>query len=652
MMAAITSQFGASAEELPFLLLQAAAVVGIVSVLILLRRDIGLADKRFKVYYGFIFGMAGFLLALLVSEFIKLPSKPYIRSDLLFLAGLFGAWQGGLICLLIMGLARFVFGGPAFLLAGLIDMAVIAGVGVMMHGWMRSRSLMQLGLADAMIVFTVRLLASLLAVSFTYGMGMIGPDIFWSNFGRRIVSSAVTLPMIACLFLVLRSEARAREEARQREAAARTDSLTGLPNRRALKDYIEALTPVEKVESRTIVLVEIINMADVASIHGDDWGDKFWPYLAEQIVSGEVGAALKPYRPRCFLFGDATLAIVLHGPMAQDIQRTGLMTRLHAGLTAQFQIGEAGPIPHLRIGAANLDAHSPQTISSTLRNLSLALRGSDNPIQIFSGSFAEKAQSDERVRLLLVEWIKGANPPLCYQPKLEIRTRCMVGAEALLRAVDASGRPLSPYYVLEIAERHRLLVEFEWSTIEAVVRDLRELDSVEPDLHLAVNISASSFATARFGERVVTLLRDMAVPAHRLSIEVTETSKMPTIDIVQRNFDALSQAGVKLSLDDFGTGYAALTLLARFPFAEVKVDHWMTARLDQARIREAVALAFESARRYGAKLVTEGIETEEQRQLLMQMGVEFGQGYLYSSAIPFGGLVDFGSRSRTMPACA
>jgi EAL domain-containing protein (putative c-di-GMP-specific phosphodiesterase class I) len=127
---------------------------------------------------------------------------------------------------------------------------------------------------------------------------------------------------------------------------------------------------------------------------------------------------------------------------------------------------------------------------------------------------------------------------------------------------------------------------------------------------------------------------------------------MPTIDIVQQNFDVLSQAGVKLSLDDFGTGYAALTLLARFPFAEVKVDHWMTARLDQVRIREAVALAFESARRYGAKLVTEGIETEEQRQLLMQMGVEFGQGYLYSSAIPLDGLLDFGARSRTIHACA
>lgn len=131
--------------------------------------------------------------------------------------------------------------------------------------------------------------------------------------------------------------------------------------------------------------------------------------------------------------------------------------------------------------------------------------------------------------------------------------------------MDVRGQPLSPYYVLEIAERHRLLVEFEWSTIEAVVRDLADLHSLDPDFHLAVNISASSFASPRFADRVVALLDRMAVPAHRLSIEVTEMSRIPTTDIVQQNFDRLSAAGVRLSLDDFGTGYAALTLLARFP---------------------------------------------------------------------------------------
>jgi len=529
-----------------------------------------------------------------------------------------------------------------------IDIGIIAAAGVLMHGWFSSHPIQQLGLTTFAIVAAARVAASLFALAAIYGLGTIGFDLFLSGLGRRVIGSAVTLPMLACLLLVLRSDARARDEARERDAAARTDSLTGLPNRRALKEYIEALVQQERAEPQTIVLVETVNIADVASIHGDDWGDSFLPSLAQEIVTGEIGAALEPYRPRIFLFGDATLAIVLHGASAQDIEDAGLLTRLHAGLSALFQSTEKGLVPHLRIGAANLEAQSPQTVSSILRTISLALQGSDSPVQIFPRSLAEKALADERLRLMLVEWIRSATPPLAYQPKLEMRSGQMVGAEALLRADDAGGRPLSPYYVFEIAARHRMLIELEWSTIEAVVRDLRDLHGFGPDFHLAVNVSASSFATAGFGERVVTLLREWEVPAHRLSIEVTETSKMPTINTVQQNFDALSQAGIRLSLDDFGTGYAALTLLARFPFAEVKIDHWMTARLNQTRIREAVALAFESARRYGAKLVTEGIETEEQRRLLIQMGVEFGQGYLYSVAIPLPLLADFHSR-RNVP---
>ncbi|UXS31264.1 EAL domain-containing protein [Agrobacterium tumefaciens] len=635
MMELIATQAAASAAELPFLLLQAAAVVGMVSVLILLRRDIALDDPRYKVYYGIIFGVAGFLLTLLVSEFIKLPSKPYIRSDLLFMAGVLGSWQGGLISLVLVAAGRFVFGGPVLFFAAFQDMVVISACGILMYGWMSKRRLNDLGLLDILGVFAVRFVAVLLAISLSFGLGLIDQSLFLTAIGRRTIGAvAVGLPMIACLFILLRSEARAREEVKNRETAARTDSLTGLPNRRALKDHIETATRLDPAVPHALVLIEIVNIADVAACEGEDWGDLFWPRLAQEICDDDNGLLSKSNAPRSFMFGDTTLAVVLRGIALEKSEGTRLMMRLHDGLSAFSRSTGAGPAPYLKIGAANLDMLSRQNVASFLRHLSLALKGGENPVQIFPFSFAEKATRDEGVRQMLVSWIKSGEPPIYYQPKFEMHNRRMIGAEALLRAVDVRGQPLSPYYVLEIAERHRLLVEFEWSTIEAVVRDLADLHSLDPDFHLAVNISASSFASPRFADRVVALLDRMAVPAHRLSIEVTEMSRIPTTDIVQQNFDRLSAAGVRLSLDDFGTGYAALTLLARFPFEEVKIDHWMTSRLDQSRFREAIALAFESAERYGAKLVTEGIETEEQSRLLMQMGIRFGQGYLYSPAVP------------------
>ncbi|MND48176.1 putative membrane protein YjcC [compost metagenome] len=635
MMELIAIQAAAAAAELPFLLLQAAAVIGMVSLLILMRRNIALDDPRYKIYYGVVFGVAGFLLSLLVAEFIRLPSKPYIRSDLLFLAGLLGSWQGGGIALFLVAAARYLVGGPVLFLAAFQDMAIISAFGIMMYGWMRRRSLAELGMRDILAVFAVRFVAVLLAISVSFGLGLVEQSLFLDAVGRRTLGAVIVgLPMIACLFLLLRSEARAREDVRKREIAALTDPLTGLPNRRALKDHIETAARREPAVPRALLLIEIVNIADVAACEGEDWADLFWPRLAREICEGNSGLLSSSNAPCGFMFGDTTLAVVVEGIALEKSESARLMMHLHEGLSAFCRSAEAGPVPHLKIGAANLDMLSHQNVASFLRHLSLELGRSENPVQIFPFAFAEKASRDEGVRQMLVHWIKSGRPPICYQPKFEMHNRHMIGAEALLRATDGRGQALSPYYVLEIAERHRLLVEFEWSTIEAVVRDLADLRGLDPDFHLAVNISASSLATPRFGNRVVALLREMAVPAHRLSIEVTEMSRIPAIDIVQQNFDTLNEAGVRLSLDDFGTGYSALTLLARFPFEEVKVDHWMTSRLDQSRFRDAIALAFESAERYGAKLVTEGIETEEQSLLLMQMGIRFGQGYLYSPAVP------------------
>jgi hypothetical protein len=181
MMELIAAQAAASAAELPFLLLQAAAVVGMVSVLILLRRNIALDDPRYKIYYGIVFGATGFLLTLLVSEFIKLPSKPYIRSDLLFLAGVLGSWQGGLISLALISAARLLFGGVTLFWAAFLDMSVISVFGIVMYGWMRRRSLTQLGIRDIFGVFAVRIFAAVLAICLLFGLGMVDQTLFFKR---------------------------------------------------------------------------------------------------------------------------------------------------------------------------------------------------------------------------------------------------------------------------------------------------------------------------------------------------------------------------------------------------------------------------------------------------------------------------------------
>lgn len=460
--------------ELPFLLLQAAAIVGMVSVLLLVRHDEPLDHHRFQLRFGLVFGLSGFVLAMLVSEFIKLPSKPYLRTDLLFLAGLLGGWRGGLVSLACAAAARLLFGTASLFFVAMIDLALAAASGVLLHGWFMRRPLAQLGWRELALCYAVRTGVSFLALALVYWPGLIPEPLMWSNAARRSASIAVTLPMVGAIFLLLRSDAQAREQARRREQAAITDQLTGLPNRRALRDYIETAPPRAPDGHRTIMLFEVVNMAALVSVHGDDWSDGFWQQLAHDLGSGQAGELLVGFSPCTFLFSDTTLAMVLHRTSAQELEASARMAHLHARLTAQFQerASDEEPIPQLRIGAVTLDVHAARSVAASLRNISLALQGSENPVQVFPQSFAEKAKSDERLRRQLVDWIRHGAPPLQYQPKFALADMRVLGAEALLRASDADGAPLPPPYVLEIAERHRLLVGLEWSTVQAVVRDL------------------------------------------------------------------------------------------------------------------------------------------------------------------------------------
>ncbi|MDB5851273.1 MAG: hypothetical protein JWP29_5025, partial [Rhodoferax sp.] len=174
---------------------------------------------------------------------------------------------------------------------------------------------------------------------------------------------------------------------------------------------------------------------------------------------------------------------------------------------------------------------------------------------------------------------------------------------------------------------------FEWCTIETVVRAIdRGLRAGRP-LPLAVNVSAASVTVPGFGLRLLALLRATGTPCRMLAVEITETSPVPDIETVSESLFALHAAGVRLSLDDFGTGYSALSMLAKFPFNEVKIDYSMVARLDQPRMQAAVSLAYESARRYSATLVAEGVETQVQVDTLLGLGITRGQGYFFARAM-------------------
>lgn len=158
-----------------------------------------------------------------------------------------------------------------------------------------------------------------------------------------------------------------------------------------------------------------------------------------------------------------------------------------------------------------------------------------------------------------------------------------------------------------------------------------------------MNVSSSTLSDANFAVLLIQRLKEAGLPGARLTLELTESTLLQDTQQVAHNMLLLKDHGVGLSLDDFGTGYSALSILAKYPFSEVKIDHSMISLLHYERMRTAVSIAQESARLYQATLTAEGVETQEQIDILQSIGIRCAQGYIFSPAVPLAELIELDS---------
>ncbi|ODU11635.1 MULTISPECIES: EAL domain-containing protein [Variovorax] len=630
----------------PLLILQAAALLGILSIALLLSRT---PTERFEsrtLLYGCIFGATSFSLIALASQFFNLPSKPYLSSDLLFLGGLLGGWKGGAITLAMTILGRLIFGGVNQVEAFLLDMSITAAGGVAAHLIYRKKAIKDFGWSDVLKIWGTRMACSLFSSAIIFALELVPPKISIHVTTLQIFGFSTSLFILGSVIALLRSDALVRESYFQRMQMYRTDLLSGLPNRRALSEYLEILLKRDQTQ-HVLLTFEVGNLKEMVRTLGHDWTDKFWGHLARELMRQESLKLTSNGKSKCFQLSDLALAFVVKETSVKQIENSQLMPRLYADITEHLQVA-GGPYSsaQLRCGITNVRMAGETNSSSVLRNISLALQSSNQQIRYFHDSFSAQADRDADVHELMIGWIRTVNPPMSYQPKFDLETRQICGAEALLRANSAEGISLSPLYVLDVATRYQLLLKLEWCIVEMVIREIANCMASGFHMPLSVNISAASITVPGLGERILDRLSRYSVPFELLSIEITESGHVPDMDTVRENVHRLHSAGVGLSLDDFGAGYSTLTTLAKIPFNEVKIDYAMVSMIEQPRMNKAIGLALESATRYGATLVAEGVETEAQLAILIDMGIKFGQGFLLSKAVPMDDLIELARRER------
>ena len=652
---------------IPMFMWQYAAVLGLLALILVVTRSMAITPRQTGWMYSVVLGLCGYLISALLHIYLPPPSSAPIRYDLLFLAGMMGGWRGGVLAYVLIYGARLQFAGTVQAVYTAIDMAVVTLGGVLTSRWYARLDMADIQVRQVLWMWATRSLTLVLSGLLLLGLHMLPKDVvlfdllpYKNSLGslvRKTLMAGPALLFFGSVFAMFKLDAQDRRRQQREWMASRTDSLTQLPNRRALSEYLSLKFDRTQPKPIALVNLSVANHAQMLLSQGHGWGDEFLKLLFVRVQEESQRGLLKSYEAQVFQFSDMSLVLVLGGVTSPQLEESGLAHALLQALNMKTQ--ETAPtsppqtVPLLDMTVASCDASCHADAATALRDLGLYLntQGQEaRAVNFLHTSFAQAARREHYVLACVGEWINQHTPPLKYMPKCDLRSREVVGAEALLRLHDADGAPVPPMQVLAVATKHKLLAAFEWCTIERACRDLLTWGRSGQPCALSVNISSASLVNAEFAQRLCDRLDSLGLKRNAIVLELTEHDAVPDVEAVRENARLLHEGGIQLSLDDFGSGYSGLTVLARFQFSELKIDRGMVNLINKPRMLSAIQLALESARRYDATLVAEGVETEVQLAALLQLGVTQGQGYLFSRDISLQDLMAYTAAARAKAA--
>jgi EAL domain-containing protein (putative c-di-GMP-specific phosphodiesterase class I) len=232
-------------------------------------------------------------------------------------------------------------------------------------------------------------------------------------------------------------------------------------------------------------------------------------------------------------------------------------------------------------------------------------------------------------KLTLGDVLRRGWDELWYQPKIDLRTRRLVGAEGLVRARRPDGSIVAPAMFLPDAQENEMLVLTERVILRAL-RDFEDCAALGASVKLSVNVPVSAF----FKLRIAQLLREErpSTPTWPgLILEITEDDALNDLKIAADVADQLRELGCTLALDDFGAGYSSLARLRQLPFAELKIDRSYVGNCHSDRVNAGLCETIvKLGRRFKLTTVAEGIESVEEAEKMQALGCEVGQGYLFA----------------------
>jgi len=414
---------------------------------------------------------------------------------------------------------------------------------------------------------------------------------------------------------------------------AQHDILTDLPNRLLLNDRLtQAISLARRNRLKLAVLfLDLDGFKNINDSLGHSVGDKLL-----QSVAGRLSACVRKSDTVSRQGGDEFVILLPEVTHEQDAAVSA--TKIISELKKVHSIGEH----HLLVtGSIGLSTYpdSGEDAETLIKNADTAMYhakqcGHDN-FQFFRADMSLRAVERQSLEGQLRYALERQEFLLYYQPKVNLETGTITGAEALVRWQHPERGLLLPWQFLTIAEDTGIIVAIGQWVLREACRQTREwLRAGLPAVPVAVNISAVEFQNEHFLEGVQAALKNACLDPVYLELELTETVLMRHADSTSNVLEQLKAIGVRLAVDDFGTGYSSLSYLTRFPIDALKLDqsfvHNILVSSNDATVVSAIVRMGKSLKH---RVIAEGVETLDELTFLQAHGCDEGQGYYFSRPV-------------------
>jgi diguanylate cyclase (GGDEF)-like protein len=444
-------------------------------------------------------------------------------------------------------------------------------------------------------------------------VALIGATVLWRSLARHLRRSEAAF---------LNAEERIRD-------LAANDALTGMANRRTLRDHLTVALDASRTgsEKLAVLMIDLDHFKPLNDRYGHVAGDMVLKEASQRVLQSlREGQLLARYG------ADQFVAVVDYDGTEEVVRR--LASRIIERVSTPISFGDLS----LQVGASVGVSLSP--LHGTLEEE--LLRKADVAVQrakedgrgvcrIFDASMDTAVDERKALREELRTAVKNGDLAAHFQPVVSLADNSICGFEILCRWQHPTRGAVSPEVFIPLAEEAGFTNALTMSVLRSACAGARALPA---HLFLALNVAPQQIQDEWFVEKILRVLTETGVPAGRLEIELTESALVSDLAAAKRVITSLKNVGISVSLDDFGTGYSSLCYLSELPFDKIKIDRSFVLTLQERDQSAKIVNAIVSlGRSLGLPVVAEGVETQADAEFLKDIGCAAAQGYYYAKAM-------------------